>query len=354
MGNIINTVRINFFQEGMRRLYQIKTVIICALFLGIAYTLPHSYGQELVELAPKNLTCGQRLSIKISMLDKTKAYTLGIECSDLACTNPPGFAPTTYQIPLGSTSYIKEETFNVNSKCSTGQIKAPAGTYSVKLIETKKKTLLASSEFDLEDKTPSACQITSDQILESTQNATYTIQGKVGCTYKVSLIDPVGTRQPVEDALIPTSGKHTGTINKTLITNKGMYTITGIADSNCKELSVDDSECGSANSRVIDGTCTFSAQDKSFNCQQCPKGKVCSNLGKCEIDTVSSCQGKTETTKSLTQTDNVDVNKVKNSNTGILGRLQTANASSLLGLLMGMVIFGFMVYKVLAYRLRKD
>ena len=312
-----------------------------------------SHAQEVLEVSPKSSACGQKLTIKAGMLDKVKAYTLAVECSDFACTNPPGFKPLAYQIPLGSVSYVKDESFNINSKCPTAQVKAPAGAYTVKLIEGTAKTTVATESFDLEDKTPTACQLTIDPVLETTQNTSYTIQGKAGCKYKVSIISPTGTRQLIEEVTLPGAGTYNGILNKTLITTKGNYSIAGIADPTCTDLSVDDRECSSATTKVIDGTCTYSPQDKKFNCQQCAKGKLCSVSGTCVTDSVGSCIPQ-KPTEPQTDADDTDISKVKNSNTNIFSRLRTASTSSLIGIFIGMAIFGFMGYKVLAYRLRKD
>lgn len=354
MGNIINVVRIKFFQEGMKRLYQIKVLLICTLFLSsIFIATEKTHAQELLEVSPKNTTCGQKLTIKAGMLDKTKAYTLGVECTDFACTNPPGFSPLSYAIPLGSVAYVKEESFNVNAKCSTGLVKAPAGTYTVKLIEGESKKVITTDEFELEDKSPTTCLITIDPIIEAMQDASYSIRGKAGCKYRISIISPIGTRQAIEEVVIPAAGNHNGTLTKALIAEKGKYTIAGIADPSCTDISVDDKECTVATTKVIDGTCIYSPQDKKLNCEQCAKGKVCTYSGTCATDTEGGCT-KTTSEKPEEQEENTDVSKVKNSNTNIISRLRTASPTSLFGIFIGMVIFGLIGYKVLAYRLRKD
>jgi hypothetical protein len=353
MGNIINIIRIKFFQEGMKRLYQIKTLLICALFLSpLVIGDEKAHAQELLEINPKTTTCGQKLTIKAGVLDKTKAYTLGVECTDFACTNPPGFSPLTYAIPLGSVAFTKEESFNVNAKCSTGLVKAPAGTYTVKLIEGESKKVITTDEFELEDKSPTTCLITIDPIIEATQDASYSIQGKAGCKYKVSVINPVGMRQPVEEIEIPAGGTYNGTLAKTIIAGKGKYTIAGIADASCSDISVDDKECAVATTKVIDGSCIYSQQDKRLNCEQCAKGKACTSSGTCAVDTTGGCTKNTP--EKAGEQENTGVSKVKNSNTNIVTRLSTAGPNSLFGIFIGMVIFGLIGYKVLAYRFRKD
>ena len=349
MDNIINIDWIKFFQEGMKRLYQIIYIII--FVTTFLYPKYKAHSQEVLEVSPKTITCGQKLTVKANMLNKEKAYSLNIECNDLACTNPPGFKPVKYEIPLGSVSYIKEQTFNINERCTSGLIKAPAGKFTIKLVDSQNK-LVASDLFDIQGSTPTTCLISTDNTVESTEDAVFKVQGKQGCIYKISIINPTGIRQPVSDITITKSGSFSGIINKALINIPGKYTLTGIADTSCTELSVDERECSTSQIRVIDGNCTYSPQDKTFNCEQCSKNKVCANTGKCVEDTTGICtKEQIEKSEPIEETD---VNTVKNSNTNILSRIKAANTSSLIGLTLGMVIFAFMVYKVLAYRFKRE